>query len=67
MARARKCDRCKALYEPKSIDVLKRSKTNAIMLIDRDLDNKYYSRDIFDLCPTCLEGFSNWLAEGETE
>lgn len=61
MARARKCDRCKVLYEPKSIEVIKHNKTNALMLIDRDMDNKYFSREILDLCPKCLEEFSKWL------
>lgn len=61
MARARKCDRCKTLYEPSSIEVLKRNKANALMLIDRDMDNKYFARETIDLCPACLGELSKWL------
>lgn len=62
MSRARKCDRCGTLYEPKGIKLDSRgSSFNAVQLIDIDLDNKYFTRCIKDLCPECLESFKAWL------
>ena len=51
--RAKKCDRCGKLYE--HYDGTKTFKeteqANAVYLIDRDLDNKYWCRKSYDLCP----------------
>lgn len=50
---ARKCDRCGKLYEHYSgIAKFKQDrKANGFILIDRDTDNRYWSRDTFDFCP----------------
>lgn len=54
--RAKKCDRCGKLFE--HYDGGKQfkddGKANAILLIDRDLDNKYWGRASYDLCPDCM-------------
>lgn len=62
--RAQKCDRCGKFHEHYyGIKEFKKTeKANAVLLIDKDLDNKYWSRKTFDLCPDCtrnLEQFVN--------
>ena len=54
--RAKKCDRCGKLYEQYdgSKEFKEQGKANAIIFIDRDLDNKYWSRNSYDLCPECM-------------
>lgn len=64
MARARKCDRCGKLYEPKSAPIKhfnSGGKSNGIHLVDKSLDNKYFTVACIDLCPECLEDLSIWL------
>lgn len=62
MSRARKCDRCGNLYEPKSIKLNdKHGGFNALMLVDMDMDNTYFTRYTKDLCPACLQEFKSWL------
>ena len=67
--RARKCDVCKKLYEHyEGSKLFKDSKrSNAIMLIDRDLENKYWSRGTIDLCPDCMSKIENFLGNKEGE
>lgn len=62
--RAKKCDKCGKLFE--HYDGAKKFKdterANAVILIDRDLDEKYWRRKTYDLCPECMgeiEGFFN--------
>lgn len=53
--RAKKCDRCGKLYEHYDGDGKKKTKNaNGLILIDRDLDKKYWSRSNYDLCPECM-------------
>ena len=63
--RAKKCDRCGKLFE--HYDGAKEFKhterANAILLIDRDLDNKYWSRKSYDLCPECMKIIEELLNE----
>ena len=63
--RAKKCDRCGKLFE--HYDGAKEFKhterANAILLIDRDLDNKYWSRKSYDLCPECMKMIEELLNE----
>lgn len=66
MAFARKCDRCNALYEPITIEV-QRKDVNAIILIDKDFDNKYWNRGTMDLCPQCLEDLNAFLTKYKKE
>ena len=62
MAKARKCDRCGKLYEPKSVTIKGISgKVNSIGLTDKDFNEAYWTRDCLDLCPKCLEELSKWL------
>ena len=67
--RARKCDVCKKLYEHYEGSRLfkKSKKSNAIMLIDRDLENDYFSRETLDLCPDCMSKIENFLGNKEGE
>ena len=45
MAKARKCDRCGKLYEPKSVTIKGISgKFNSIGLTDKDFDEAYWTR-----------------------
>lgn len=63
--RAKKCDRCGKLFE--HYDGAKEFKhterANAILLIDRDLDNTYRSRKSYDLCPECMKIIEELLNE----
>lgn len=61
MGLAKKCDRCRNLYEPKDMAICG-AIVNGLSLIDRDEQNtKAVSRRYFDLCPECLISLSNWL------
>lgn len=67
--RAMKCDRCGKLYE--QYDGCKTFKNtenaNAIILIDKDLDKKYWTREIYDLCPDCMREFEDFLKDKSYE
>ena len=69
MARAKKCDRCKKLFE--HYDGSKRfknsEKANAVILIDRDLDNKYWSRDTYDFCDGCMGKLESFIKNEEVK
>lgn len=61
MGLAKKCDRCRNLYEPKDMDICG-AIVNGLSLINRDEQNtKAINRRYFDLCPECLISLSNWL------
>lgn len=64
--RARKCDRCCKFYEHYDGRNLFKGgeKANALRLIDRDLDEKYWSRRDLDLCPECMQGFERFIRGG---
>lgn len=61
--RARKCDCCGCFYG--HYDGAKkfkdRGKANGVLLIDRDLEEKYWKRDTYDLCPDCMEKLEAFL------
>ena len=63
--RAKKCDRCGKLFE--HYDGAKEFKhterANAILLIDRDLDNRYCYRKSYDLCPECMKRIEELINE----
>ena len=65
--RAKKCDRCGKLYE--HYDGVKEfkntEKSNALFLIDRDLDNKYWGRKSCDLCLDCMTKLESFLKNEE--
>ena len=60
---ARKCDRCNALYEHYIGATLfkKDDKANGLMLLDKDLQQKYYERKFYDLCPKCMAELNAFL------
>ena len=60
MAFARKCDRCNNLYEPAPVKIRKKD-VNAIMLIDKDFKEEYWTRHTLDLCPQCLKNLKEFL------
>ena len=66
MMRAKKCDRCGKFYD--HYDGHSRfnggCKANALPLIDRDLDEKYWSRKTYDLCPACMGKFETFIRGG---
>lgn len=57
MARAKKRDRCGKLHEhyDGGREFKNSEKANGVILIDRDLDNKYWSRKSYDFCPDCMK------------
>lgn len=63
MARAKKCDRCGKLHEhyDGAKEFKNSEKANGVILIDRDLDNKYWSRKSYDFCPDCMREFEDFL------
>lgn len=65
--RAKKCDRCGKLYEQYdgSKEFKEQGKANAIIFIDRNLDNKYWSRNSYDLCPECMAQLVSFISEGK--
>lgn len=65
--RAKKCDRCDKLYEhyDGSKEFKNTERANAVFLIDRDLDNKYWYRKSFDLCPNCMRKLEVFIKNEE--
>ena len=65
MAQAMKCDRCGKLYEyyEGSDTFMNTKKANAVILIDKDLKQKYWSRKTYDLCPDCMRNFEDFLKD----
>lgn len=62
MANAMKCDRCGKLYE--SYNTKKDNKNiNGFIPVNLDVDRKYYSHGVTDLCPDCMKEFQNWLKD----
>ena len=64
--RAKKCDRCCKLYEHYSgrKQFGDGEEANALFLIDRDLDENYFSRRTFDLCPECMGELERFIRGG---
>lgn len=64
---AKKCDRCGKLYEQyEGSEVFeKHGRANAIILIDSDLDNRYWHRKTYDLCPECMAQLVSFISEGK--
>lgn len=60
---AMKCDRCGKFYDyyAGSKTLMNTEKTNGIMLIDRDLEWKYYNRRSYDLCLECMKELEDFL------
>lgn len=69
MARVKKCDRCGKFYEHyDGSKVFNDSeKANGVLFIDRDLDNKYWSRRSYDLCVDCMRKLEAFIKNEEDE
>lgn len=69
MAIAKKCDRCGKLHEYyNGSNVFNDSeKANGVLFIDRDLDNKYWSRRSYDLCYNCMRKLEAFIKNEEDE
>ena len=65
--RAKKCDRCDKLYEhyDGSKEFKNTERANAVLLIDRDLDNEYWTRKSVDLCPNCMKKLEAFIKNKE--
>lgn len=62
MAKARKCDRCKKLYETYNLRD-EELKPNALIFTSLLDNSNYYSRKCIDLCPECMNEIINWFEE----
>lgn len=60
MGLAKKCDRCGAFYNNYN-EAQNPKKINAIMTLNTDKYNKYFSNEILNLCPNCEQNFWKWL------
>lgn len=67
MARAKKCDRCGKLHEYYAgNEVFKDSeKANGFIFADYDIDNNYWSRKSYDLCPDCMRKLEAFIKNEE--
>ena len=67
MARAKKCDRCGKLHEhyDGGREFKNSEKANGVILIDRDLDNKYWPRKSYDFCPDCMRKLETFIKNEE--
>ena len=65
--RAKKCDRCGRFYESYdgSREFKNTKRSNAVILIYRDLNNKYWSRESFDLCQNCMRKLEKFIENKE--
>lgn len=57
---ARKCDRCKKLYEEYNTANC-RGKYNAIIFANVDYKNDRFTHGNVDLCPECMSILCTWL------
>lgn len=58
MALAKKCDICGKLYETYNFRK-NQNKPSGIMLVNVCAGDDYYSGDIIDCCPECMEAIMN--------
>lgn len=62
---ALKCDRCGRLYEHyNGRKAFPKSQSNSIELRDTDIERKYWQRDRFDLCSSCMMELEAFLYRG---
>lgn len=64
---ARKCDRCGELYEHYETYQKNEEKFNAVVTMDRDINDARRSRIARDLCPKCRLKLIGWLKGEEHE
>ena len=63
---ARKCDRCKKLYEDYRIQKEDAGEINGVALLEVDLDDFYNHKRNYDLCKECMEKMIKFI-EGNHE
>ena len=65
----RMCDKCGKYYEhyDGSKTFKGKENSNAILFIDRDLKNEYWSRKTYDLCVECMTKILNFIKNEEDE
>lgn len=64
---AKKCDRCGKYYDGYGINNDPKN-TNAVMFVSADKDGRYFSHEIIDLCPECMNEVNEFVkANGGTE
>lgn len=65
--RAKKCDRCGKFYESYdgSREFKNTKRSNAVILIDSDLDNKHWYHESFDLCQNCMRKLEKFIENKE--
>ena len=60
MARVRRCDRCGKYYEPYQ------NENNAIGTVTFNMDDEEIGTEEYkDLCPDCMDEFTNWYSDVE--
>ena len=58
MARVRRCDRCGKYYEPYE------NRDNAIGTVTFNMDDEETVTEQYkDLCPECMDEFTNWYSD----
>ena len=63
--KALKCDCCGRLYEHyDGRKAFPKSQSNSIELRDTDIERKYWQRDRFDLCSSCMMKLEAFLYRG---
>lgn len=64
---AKKCDRCGKFHEhyDGGKEFKNTERANAVRLIDKDLDNSFWSRKTYDLCPDCMRSLEKFLRKDE--
>ena len=69
MARAMKCDRCGKFYAyyDGNIEFKNSELSNGVILINRDLDNRYWERKSYDLCIDCMRKLELFLKNEEVK
>lgn len=67
MAIAKKCDRCGKFHEyyAGNMEFKNSEKANGVKLFDMDLDNTYWSRKSYDLCPDCMRKLEAFIKNEE--
>lgn len=66
MALAKKCDRCGTFHNNYN-EAQDSKKINAIMTLNTDKYNEYFSNKKYNLCPNCEQDFWKWLNYREEE
>lgn len=60
MASAKKCDICGKLYEVYN-DRKDADKVNGLRFLNIDANSKYWSHDMIDCCPECMQSIKNHI------